>query len=179
MSGYINSIEAKNLGQAVVNLGGGRLRKEDTIDYDVGLEVLKNSDDIDTILISGMGTSTILSIIENPYFKKINKLVIQSNNDHEILRAELIKKSFNIIHEEMVKDANKTYINIVFIRGRKTYTELEIKYGPILVRNLDYLKYREDYVKNILDKIPMNKILIRHKLKKELNEIKRMKKNIK
>ena len=175
----VSDIHENALQQGIDNIKLHKLDKKIETRLGNGLEVLKNSDDIDTILISGMGTSTILSIIENPYFKKINKLVIQSNNDHELLRSELIKNSFNIIHEEMVKDANKTYINIVFIRGRKTYTELEIKYGPILVRNMDYLKYREDYVKNILDKIPMNKILIRHKLKKELNEIKRMKKNIK
>jgi hypothetical protein len=44
---------------------------------------------------------------------------------------------------------------------------------------MEYLNYREDYVKNILEKIPKNKFLIRFKLRKEINEIKRMKKNIK
>ena len=44
-TGYISAIEAKNMGQAVVNLGGGRLKKEDEIDYYVGLEVLKKIGD--------------------------------------------------------------------------------------------------------------------------------------
>lgn len=43
--GYVSQIIAKNIGQAVVNLGGGRLKKEDTIDYDVGIEVLKKVGD--------------------------------------------------------------------------------------------------------------------------------------
>ena len=43
--GYVKSIEAKNIGQAVVNLGGGRMRKEDEIDYAVGIEVLKKIGD--------------------------------------------------------------------------------------------------------------------------------------
>ncbi len=38
-------IEAKNIGQAVVNLGGGRMRKEDVVDYAVGIEVLKKIGD--------------------------------------------------------------------------------------------------------------------------------------
>ena len=183
-NGYLKSmivsdIHENALKQGIDNIKLAGLEKSIETRLGNGLEVLNENDDIDTILISGMGTSTILSIIENPYFKKINKLVIQSNNDHEILRTELVKKSFNITHEEIVKENKKTYINIVFERGRKTYTALELKYGPLLVRNMEYLKYREDYVKNILDKIPRNKLLIRFKLRKEINEIKRLEKNIK
>ena len=44
-SGYVEKIEAKNIGQAVVNLGGGRVRKEDEIDHAVGIEVLKKIGD--------------------------------------------------------------------------------------------------------------------------------------
>ena len=44
-SGYVHSIEAKNIGQAVVNIGGGRMKKEDEIDYAVGIEVLKKIGD--------------------------------------------------------------------------------------------------------------------------------------
>lgn len=44
-SGFVKSIEAKNIGQAVVNLGGGRMKKEDPVDYSVGIEVLKKIGD--------------------------------------------------------------------------------------------------------------------------------------
>ena len=40
-SGYISSIDAKNIGNAVVKLGGGRLKKDDEIDRAVGIEVCK------------------------------------------------------------------------------------------------------------------------------------------
>ena len=43
--GYVSSIEAKNIGQAIVNLGGGRMKKEDPVDYAVGIEVLKKIGD--------------------------------------------------------------------------------------------------------------------------------------
>ena len=43
--GYIEKIEAKNIGQAVVNLGGGRMRKEEEVDYSVGIEVMKKIGD--------------------------------------------------------------------------------------------------------------------------------------
>ena len=44
-SGYIYEIEAKNIGQAVVNIGGGRLKKDDDVDHFVGIEVLKKVGD--------------------------------------------------------------------------------------------------------------------------------------
>ena len=43
--GFVSAIEAKNIGQAVVNLGGGRMKKDDKVDYFVGVEVLKKIGD--------------------------------------------------------------------------------------------------------------------------------------
>ena len=45
VDGYVSEIEAKNIGQAVVNIGGGRMKKDAPIDYDVGVEVLKKVGD--------------------------------------------------------------------------------------------------------------------------------------
>ena len=45
VDGYVSDIVAKNIGQAVVNIGGGRLKKEDAVDYFVGIEVLKKIGD--------------------------------------------------------------------------------------------------------------------------------------
>lgn len=44
-AGYIAGFDAKVIGQAVVNLGGGRLKKEDSIDYAVGIETVKKIGD--------------------------------------------------------------------------------------------------------------------------------------
>lgn len=174
----VSDIHEKALKQGIDNIKLHKLDKRIETRLGNGLEVLTEKDDCDTILISGMGTSTIVNIIDNSYFKRINKLVIQSNNDHEILRKELVKRSFNITHEELVKDNNKTYINIVFERGRKTYTDIELKYGPILVFNKEYLEYRKEYINNILSKIPKSKILIRFQLKREINLLNKLEKNI-
>ena len=174
----VSDIHEKALKQGIDNIKLHKLDKRIETRLGNGLEVLTEKDDCDTILISGMGTSTIVNIIDNSYFKRINKLVIQSNNDHEILRKELVKRSFNITHEELVKDNNKTYINIVFERGRKTYTDIELKYGPILVFNKEYLEYRKEYINNILSKIPKSKISIRFQLKREINLLNKLEKNI-
>ena len=44
--GYISKIEAKNIGQAVVNLGGGRYKKDDVVNYNVGIEMNKKIGDL-------------------------------------------------------------------------------------------------------------------------------------
>lgn len=44
-NGYIYEIECKNIGKAIVTLGGGRLTKEDFIDNTIGVEVLKKVGD--------------------------------------------------------------------------------------------------------------------------------------
>lgn len=60
--GYISEIDAKNIGQAVVNLGGGRYKKEDSIDYSVGIEMDKKIGDKvkmgDTLLYIHANTET-------------------------------------------------------------------------------------------------------------------------
>jgi pyrimidine-nucleoside phosphorylase len=44
-SGYVYEIESKNIGQAIVNLGGGRFKKGDRIDHSVGIEIIKKIGD--------------------------------------------------------------------------------------------------------------------------------------
>ena len=45
MSGYVRSIVSKNIGNAIVAMGGGRLKKDDEIDNTVGIEVCKKVGD--------------------------------------------------------------------------------------------------------------------------------------
>ena len=136
-----------------------------------GLEVLTNNDNIDTVLISGMGTSTIINILDNPYISNINKLVIQSNNDYPLLRESITSKGYIIKEEEYLIDKNKEYINIVFIKGINKYSKDELQYGPILIKDKKYLQSLLDNKVSILDKIPNSKIVLRFRLKKEINKL--------
>ena len=122
-----------------------------------GLKVLTDNDDINTVLISGMGTSTIIDILNNEYTKRINKLIIQSNNDHEELRRGIVSLGYQIVEEEFIEDNRKNYINIVFTRGVKEYTDIEYKYGPILINNNEYLEYMIKHCKSVLSYVPEDK----------------------
>ena len=136
-----------------------------------GLEVLNSNDNINTIIISGMGTNTILDILNNDYLKNINKLVIQSNKDYYMLRKEIVKFGFVIDIEEVIEDNDKIYINIVFIRGNKVYTEDELMYGTNSMIN------KEIYYKNLIEKKEnilnnLNDIELINKLKEEIEILK-------
>ncbi len=137
-----NDISANALNQGKTNIIEKKLEKQIETRLGNGLEVLKETDNIDTILISGMGTNTILKILNNSYIKNINKLIIQSNRDYDLLRINIINMGFYIYKEEAIEDNDKIYINIIFLRGKKKYTKEELKYGTKDMINKDlYTSY--------------------------------------
>ena len=97
---------------------------------------LKN---INTVIISGMGTSTILEIIKN---KNINHMIIQSNNNLYELRKKICKLGYYISNEIVILDY-KYYVIIEFKKGKKRYNGFELRYGPILLQNdnREYFNY--------------------------------------
>ena len=160
----LNNIIVSDISSNALNQGIKNIKKynlESFIDTRLGngLEVLNSSDNIDTIIISGMGTNTILDILNNSYFKNINKLIIQSNKDYYTLRKYLTNNGFYISNEEAVFVNDKVYLNIVFIRGNKEYNEYELKFGTNMLNKEKYYKYLIDKKVSIKNKVTdINKI---------------------
>lgn len=114
------------------------------------------NDRINTVIISGMGTSTILKILNSNKLKQINKLIIQSNNDYYELRKNVCILGYKITEESVVYDNKKYYINIVFQKGESNYTEIDYKYGPILRFNeIEYYNNMKEKLLSILESIPL------------------------
>lgn len=137
-----------------------------------GLNVITNNE-VDTIVISGMGGNTILNILnENrKKLKNINKIVIQSNTDIPLIRKKIIKLGFKIQNEQLIEDKNVYYIIITFIKGYAKYSKKELYFGPILLKENSLLfqsknNKEKSKLKSIYDKIPNKKILTKYKLKK-------------
>ncbi len=101
--------------------------------------------EVDTLIISGMGSKTIIDILSSPNLDKVYKLILQSNNNWEELRRFLNEKGFNIFHEEIVPDGKKTYINIIAGRDYTIdkYTDKEFTFGPRLIKDPNNLPYFE------------------------------------
>ncbi|MDE6141170.1 MAG: class I SAM-dependent methyltransferase, partial [Bacilli bacterium] len=105
----VSDVHEGAINAGIANIKKNRLSQKIDARLGNGLEVLRAEDDINTILISGMGTSTILNILHDPYLDKIEKLILQSNNDHFELRSKVISLGFYIEAEEYFVDNKKNY----------------------------------------------------------------------
>lgn len=124
-----------------------------------GIDIKKS----DNIVIAGMGTHTILDILRGK--KLSNTLIISSNNDISLLRKEVVNLGYIIDSEIFLIDKEKPYIIIKFIKGNINYTKEDIKLGPILKYNKDYIDYLINKNSLILNKISKRKLFIRLKYK--------------
>ena len=164
-----SDINKNALNNAINNINKKKLNIK-TILSD-GLENI-NLKNINTLIISGMGTNTILHILsDNTKLNKINKLIIQSNNDYDILRKELNNKGYYLDKEEYTFDKNKWYVTCLFIKSDKKNTKEEIDYGYL--NNKDYNEYLLKKQKQIYKKIPFTQIVLKIKKIYKLNKLKR------
>ena len=92
------------LEQAKRNIKRERLDGE--IEVRLGSGFNTYSDDIDTIIISGMGGRNIIGICkENPkVLKKVKTIILSPNNYQEDVKRYLCKNGFYISNEEFVRD---------------------------------------------------------------------------
>ena len=170
----VSDVHEGALNAGISNIKKEKLEKKIETRLGNGLEVLTDKDDIDTVLISGMGTTTILDILHNDYLKNINKLIIQSNNDHTELRTEVVKLGYKIINEEYLVDMGKNYIIIVFEKGSAKYSKNELRYGPILINDKKYLNFELNNCIKIKNFIPTNKLILKYRLNKEIRLLKKL-----
>ena len=126
--------------------------KSDLIDLRVsnGLENIKEGE-ADTLVLSGMGSHTILDILNNTKLR-FNKIITISNNDHDLLRLKMNELDYMVDSEQIIKENNKYYNLIVFVPGNKKYNDYEINFGlnhkDIELYN-EYLNYLKNKYKNI------------------------------
>lgn len=138
-----------------------------------GLENINISKD-DTVILSGLGTNTILNIVGS---RKISNLIIQSNDDLFLLRKILTNNGYYIAAEQIVLDG-KYYIIIKFKLGKRKYKYKELLFGPKLLKenNLMFKKYlsmKKEYYEKLLKNIPDIYLIRKIKIKKYLNHIKK------
>ena len=134
-----------------------------------------DKDEIDTIVISGMGAHTIVGILRMNFKKLVNvdNIIVQSNNHIDFLRKKIIELNYYIDGEKLVKDNGIIYTIICFKKGKKRYNKKQLYFGPYLLKeNSDLFKEKN---KDDLDKliylesiIPKNHYLYRLKIKNKI-----------
>ena len=124
----------------------------------------------ETVVIAGMGTRTIIDILKNEQFQYVNTLIIQSNNELEKLRKYLTGSGYYIEDEKVVYE-KKYYVIMKLKRGFKKYRKIEYKYGPIAIKNKEYLNYNINKLTELYNRVPKKNLFKHIKVKKMLKEL--------
>ncbi len=106
-----------------------------------------------TLIITGMGFSTIKNIIDNADLKHIDKLIIQSNNNLDELRKYLNEISFSIVDETCLKDKDINYDIIVSHKGKQSLSEQEYMCGIYKSDNKWYYQENLENILSIIEKV--------------------------
>ena len=175
-----SDINENALEQAKKNIKKYKLDKFIETRLSNGLDNI-NSDEIDTIILSGMGSHTIVGILRMNQKKLINvdNIIIQSNNHIDFLRERILELNYYIDSEKLVKDNNIIYTIISFKKGKEKYNKKEIFFGPYLLKENSILfkeKNKQDLEKleYLYKIIPKGHILHRIKIRNKINMYKKL-----
>lgn len=137
-----------------------------------GLEKISLQDNVDTVIIAGMGGMLMIDILEKGKYilENVKELILQPQKDIDKVREYLHKNNFKIIDDEMLKDDGKYYTIIKSIKGEEyiLYKKEEYVFGRFEINNKcqilkeyieDQLYKMEIVLKNIKETNIQNRIL--------------------
>ena len=141
------------------------LEKENLIDkiiplYSDGISVLPI--DVRHIVLAGMGGDTIIDILKKhpEKLKFVTTIVVDAHGAISKVREEISQMGYAIAEEKIIKEDDKYYEIIKFIRADiATYTEEDLEFGPLL-RSEKCATFKEKYISRIEE--------INHLLEKDL-----------
>lgn len=115
-------------------------------------------DDVDTIIIAGMGHETILHIVEQrlELVHKAKRIIVQTNKHADAIRHWISEHHFTILEEDIVEEDHYYEIICFCCSFHDAYSEEELLFGtndelPLFV---PYLTHRLHQLDSILQHIP-------------------------
>ncbi len=168
---YASDLRESALNNALLNIKKYGITDKIILRCKDGLDAIYSEDDINTVVISGMGYHTIIKILNNKEkLKNINKLIIESNSYTEITRKYIIKNGFYIADEKLIKDNDKFYIITSYKKGKKHHKKIDKEIGmfPNDKISKEYINLEIKKNKILLSIIPLNNILRRIKIKTKI-----------
>lgn len=165
---------------AIKNVKENNLEKKIDIRLGDGLTTINKKDNIDTIILAGLGDAKIISILNNYDLDNINSIIVQSNTRVKDIRIAINKMGYYIDDEKMILEKNIYYTIIKFKKGIKKYSKKEYKLGPILLKNKEvllkqYLERKIEKNTNIINNLSNKNLIVKIKL---LNENRILKKEV-
>lgn len=149
---YATEINKNAYNIALENIKKANLENKIKLSLTDGVKSLTDTS-INTLVIAGMGAQSILNIVKNIGNLKIEKLIIQANNDLEILRKKIRKYGFYLNQEKLVYDKNEWYVIGVYTKTKKHFANYVYYYGIKDNSNKEYYKELYNKLKSIYVKI--------------------------
>ena len=152
---------------------------EDKIEVLLSDGIKDVNENIDTLIIAGMGGDLIIDIL-NAHLersKNIKYIIADPHTSIDKVRRYIVKLGFKIEQEEIIEDSKKYYEIIRFKKSNDEiiYNELDYIYGPILrtSKNKTFLKKHQERKNKLVsilkeDSIPNERI---KEIKEELERI--------
>ncbi|WP_156290711.1 tRNA (adenine(22)-N(1))-methyltransferase [Oceanobacillus salinisoli] len=122
-----------------------------------GLEVIRPGDELNHVVIAGMGGSLIKSILEDgkDKLKHVKRIIAQPNVDARNVRKWLVENHYFLTNEEIVEENGHIYEIIVADYSERTSEKekisgKELLFGPILLKKKTkefYKKWQHEFEK--------------------------------
>lgn len=173
---------ASDIAEGPVKIAKDNIKKEGLegkIEVRLGDGLDTYSENIDTVIISGMGGRNMIGIFKSnlKVLKKIDTIIVSPNNYQVDVKKFLVKQGFYIDNEEFVKEKKFIYQIIKFKKGRSHYNKKEYFFGPIFLEKRGEL-FKEYYTKELISReilltvLPKNYRLKKFITKREIKLIK-------
>lgn len=152
----------KNVYASDINENALNIAKTNIQEHNLDIETILSdgfksihNPNIDTAVISGMGTNSILDIIRYAP-QNINKYILCSHNNLDILRKKLYEHKLYIESEIAIYEHKKYYVIMLVTKNYQKENRLSLKYGRS--NDKEYLSYLLKKEQEVLNRIPKRKI---------------------
>lgn len=110
------------------------------------------TEDIDTIVIAGMGGNLILDILSKhpSKLKNVQHIIVDAHKDIELVRRGISNLGFTIAEEKITYENNIYYFIIHFVKGTKTLADIEYEFGYNIKSDPMFEKYQNEELKRLL-----------------------------
>lgn len=129
---FASDINADPLKTAIENAKSHGVDSKITFLLSDGLDKC-SPDDVDTVIIAGMGGDLICSILDEGYWTWSSRysLILQPMTKVEVVRYFLVNNGFNILNDDLVSAGDRDYsvLNVRYYGNNEKYSDAEIYTG--------------------------------------------------
>lgn len=140
------------LDNARQNIQRAGLSNKIAVRLGAGLTTIKKADQIDTVVIAGMGGKLICQILNDGWLKGqiYQNLVLEANIGQERVRSWLMIHKYQIVQEKLVQDAGHIYELTKARRVNRVLplSEQQLLFGPLILKKKGPV-FREKWIKQL------------------------------